>query len=117
MDTNKKSFNYFEKIFLKIAIGLLSSGLFLFILMFVFIDYISDSASALANVVVVLLLSSVASFFIAIFRILKFAFVVSRRDDGSTINRSIISFFLSPVAIIVYYIMIFVLAFSSCSIQ
>ena len=117
MDNNKKSFNYFEKIFLKISVGLLGLGLSLFILMFIFIDYLSDSASEVANIVVVLLLSSVASFFIAVFRILKFAFVVSKRNDGSTITKSVISFFVSPVAIIVYYIIVIILAFSSCSIQ
>ena len=117
MKDNKKSFNYFEKIFLKISIGLLGLGLSLFILMFIFIDSLSDSASEVANIVVVLLLSSVASFFIAIIRILKFAFVVSKRNDGSTITKSVISFFVSPAAIIVYFTIIFILAFSSCSIQ
>lgn len=117
MSDNKNNFNYFEKVFLKISFGLLGLGLSLFILMFVFLDYVSDSASAFANIIIVLLLSSLASFFIAIFRILKYTFVVSKRNDGSTITSSIISFFISPMAIIVYYIMFFVLAFSSCSIQ
>lgn len=117
MEDNKNRFNYFERIFLKISLGLLGTSAALFILMFIFIDRVSDNASEISGVIIILLISSILSFFIAIIRIIKFMFVVSKRNDGSTITKSIITFFTSPIAIIIYYIIIFILAFSSCSIQ
>ena len=116
MKENINRFNYFEKILLRISLSLLGVGLFLFLMMFIFIDSISDSLSDFANIVVVLLLSSFLTFFISIFRILKYVLVVAKRKDESTIKRSIISFFTSPLAIFIYYIMLIVISFSSCTV-
>lgn len=116
MPNDRKNFNYYESIFLKISLGLLGSSIVLFFLMFVFIDFVTDYPNQLVKILITLLLTSLASFFIAIFRIFKFAIIVSRKNNGSTIIKSVISLFVSPTALIIYYIMIFVLAFSSCSI-
>ena len=117
MADNKKNFNYYESVFLKISLGLLGSSIVLFFLMFVFIDFVTDSTDLFIRLIVFLLLSSLASFLIAIFRIMKYAFKVSRRNDGSTITKSIISFFVSPTALVIYYIMAIILSLSSCSVQ
>ena len=117
MEDNNNRFNYFEKIFLRISLSLMGTGFVLFILMFVFVDDIREYADEFSSVVAVLLIASFISFFNAIFRILKYIISVSKRNDGSTIKGSIISFFTSPVAIIIYYIMMIVIAFSSCTIQ
>ena len=116
MNDNERNFNYFEKLFLKISLGLVGLGVVLFITMFAIVDILSDIASDFANVVAVLLLASIASFFIAIIRIFKYILIVSKRDEEATITKSIISFFVSPIAIIIYYLMIFILAVTGCTI-
>ena len=117
MADSKKSFNYYESIFLKISLGLLGASVVLFLSMFVFIDFVTDNANQLVKIIVFLLLSSLASFLIAIFRILKYTFVISKKNDESTITKSVISFFVSPTALIIYYIMVIIVSLSSCSIQ
>ncbi len=117
MEENKNRFNYFEKIFLRISLGLLGSGIIFFFLMLVFIGSIPDDPNQIIKFILSMLFLSIASFFIAIIRILKYILVVNKRNDGSTITGSIISFFTSPVAIIVYYISFIIMAFASCSIQ
>lgn len=117
MNTDKNVFNHYEKIFLRISLGLLGGGILLFGLMFLMVDYIKELSGLFSGIVLFLLLSSIASFFTSIFRILKYIFIVSKRNDESTITKSIISFFTSPIAIILYYIIIIIIAFSSCSIQ
>lgn len=115
MEDSKRSFNDYEKIFLWISSGLFGLSILLFFLMFIFIDSLRDVASQVANIIVILLLSSLVSFFTAIFRILRYAFVISHKDSEANITKSVISLVLSPTALIIYYIIIIVIAFSSCS--
>lgn len=117
MSEKEKSFNYFEKFFLRVSLSLLGGGFILLGLMLLLADQLKDVSEILSGLLFILLISSYGIFILSIVRIFKYIFVVSKRDDGSTIRKSVISLFISPIAIIIYNIAVFMVALSSCTIS
>lgn len=117
MEKNIKDFNYYEKLFLRITLILIGIGFTLIGLLLLLADYIDTIASGITGLVVILLFSSYGVFFLSIIRIVKYVFSVKKRNAGSTIKQSIITLLISPIAILVYYAIIFILSISSCTIQ
>ena len=107
-------FNRFEKIFFRIDIVIIGVAIFFLVLF----DIALESLAGLVDVLMLIFLSglvgSVVSFFISIIRILKYLFNIRKIQEASSIWRSILIIFLSPIAFILYYLLIFVVVLSSC---
>ena len=107
-------FNKFEKIFFRIDIVIIGVAIFFLVLF----DIALESLAGLVDVLMLIFLSglvgSVVSFFISIIRILKYLFNIRKIQEASSIWRSILIIFLSPIAFILYYLLIFVVVLSSC---
>lgn len=110
-------FNYFEKIYLRFTLAVLGTAVLLSIIPFVFIDQISSISKLIANIAVSLMLVTVLNFFYAFFRIVKYARKISKLENNIGIMRTVSSLFLSPISFVILYILVIIMAFSSCTIQ
>ncbi len=119
MDNEKivERFNYYEKVYLRFTLGVLGATVFLSIVPFVFIDQISSISKLIANIAVSLMLVVTLNFFYAFIRIVKYARKISNFENNIGIMRSVSSLFLSPVSFTILYILVIIMAFSSCTVQ
>lgn len=109
-------FNYFEKLFFKITLGILGSAIFLFIFTMATVSQFPVFSKVLINVTVVILFLSAINLILAIGRILKFAIKISKFENNIGILRTASSLLLSPLAFVILYILIIVMALASCTV-
>lgn len=115
MDEKQNRFNRFEKLLFRIHMGILSFGFILFAMLYVLNEYIREFAVILANVVVLLLTSTVVSFFIAIGRIVRYLRHFKHTEGMLGIKRTVIMLLTSPISFIVYFVIMLVLSLSMAS--
>lgn len=109
-------FNYFERLFFKITLGILGSAIFLFIFTLATVSQFSVFSKILINITVVLLFMSIINLILTIGRIFKFAFKISKLENNIGILRSASSLLFSPLAFVILYILIIVMALASCTV-
>lgn len=110
-------FNYFEKLFFKITVGLFGATVATVILSFVILEQLGEIPKAFFNFVLSMLFASGLNFFVSIFRVFKFAFKISDKKNNIGISRTAIALVLNPVTFIITYILLIILALSSCTVQ
>ncbi|MFK5883884.1 MAG: hypothetical protein QM489_06010 [Candidatus Izemoplasma sp.] len=112
-----ENFNYFEKLFFRITLGLLGASVAAVVLSFVILEQLGDIPKAFINITISMLLASGVNFLISLFRLFKFAFKISGKEGNIGITRTVTSLVLNPVTFIILYILLIILALSSCSVQ
>ena len=110
-------FNYFEKLFFKVTLGILGLSIFLFFFMLATVEYFSSFGRALFDFTGIVLFATMANFVLSLVRLFKYAFSIGKLENNIGITRTIISLFLSPVAFIILYILVIIMAFASCTVQ
>ena len=119
MDDIKKveKFNYFEKLYLRVTLGILGLSISLFILTMYIVTEFSEIPKSLINFTILILYLSAAGFIMAIVRIIKYIVKISKLDNNIGIARTIVGFFLSPVSFAILFILVIMMSLSSCTVQ
>jgi|LGVE01.1.fsa_nt_gb hypothetical protein len=117
MNKETERFNYFEKLLFRIHLGLIGSGFILFGLLYLLIDIIEQIGDIFVSIIVTALAAILISFFTSVIRIIRYFLKFKGQEGNIGIRRSIITMLTSPIAFIIYYIMLFILMLSmaSCS--
>lgn len=115
MEERSQKFMKWERLYFKIYLGIVGFGIVLLLVMFAFQDYIEALSQVIAEFVVVLLIAIVVYFFLSLIRILKYVISIRKSSDETTIWRSVTTFFTSPIATVLYYVIIFVMLLSTAS--
>lgn len=114
MDRVEK-FNKFEKIFFRIEIVILIIGI-LFLTLF---KGLTDQIGAIADTWITVFFAGwfliVANFFTTVVRIFIYLFNIRKLEGKKSIWRSILVLLLSPIAFMLYYLLIFITAISGCA--
>lgn len=114
MDDKIVKFNKFEKLFFRINLGIFGLSIFIYFLYLWLIEQLGPITDLIMSVIFVGMISTVIIFFISVIRIIKYV-VTHRSGETSTIWRSILNIFLSPLSLIIFYILVFITALSSCT--
>ena len=112
-----KKFNYFEKLYFKVTLGIFGTAISLFIFTLASIGQYSSISKLLKNFIISVLLLSAINFFISIYRVIKYTMSISRLENNIGILRSAVSLILSPMSFVILYILVIIIAFSSCAAQ
>lgn len=110
-------FNYFEKLLFKVTLLFLGISVSLVVMFIASFNYLSDIPRLFVNFTVTMLIASGVNFFVSLVRIFKFAFKYSSNDKNIGITRSAVSLLLNPVSFIILYILLIIMALSSCTVQ
>lgn len=108
-------FERFEKIFFRIELAILATGIFFLVLFQVAIDSLAFLVDLWMSLFLLGLAATVANFFIAIVRTVKYLFNIRKLSDSPTIWRTALVLILSPLSFMLMYLLIFIAALSSCS--
>lgn len=111
---NRRDWMYFENLFGKISTFLIVFSIFSYIIFLSFLEALRFYARVIAYPIAALVIASGISFFIALVRIIKYSSIKTTLPKGSSIRNSILSLLLSPIAFGAYYVLFFIVAFSSC---
>lgn len=111
-----EKFNKFEKIFFKIELVIVFMGIGFFALFSAFIEKLGGFADLFISIFLLSLMVVVLNFVFAFTRIIKFLVFIRKEEGPKTIWRSFLTLLLSPLAFILYYMLIFLSAFSSCGV-
>lgn len=117
MEPNNNQLNrfmMFEKLFFRIILSIFTLGVAIYFIFMAFLDKLGETAEMFITGFFLIWILIIAIFFISIGRILRFI-ITFKTAEGVTIWRSVLSLFLSPVAFVLYYILIFVASISSCT--
>ncbi len=119
MENSEKveKFNQYEKYFLWFQLLVLGVAVSLFIVFNSFIDSLGGYGKLVGNLIIFGMIASIVNIVIAIVRILKYIIVIRKEQGKKTIWRSVLAFVTSPVALIIFYILLIVVAFASCATQ
>jgi len=107
-------FNKFEKIFVRIELGIALIGVLLFILFNAAMEVIGYFADAVISFLLFLWVVIILNFIISIVRIFKYLFSKAEFKKETSIWRSIITFFTSPIVFALVYLLIFIASISGC---
>ena len=110
-------FNYFEKFFYKITLGLLGASIAIVVLSFVILEQLGDIPKAFINFTVSVLLASGVNFLVSLFRVFRFAFKITDKEGNIGITRTAVSLVLNPVTFIILFLLLIILAFTGCTVQ
>jgi len=105
---------YYERLFGKISVYLLLIAILSYIIFLSFLETLRFYADEIAYPLLGLFFASGISFFIALGRIIKYSIKRNELPEDATVGRSVRTLFLSPIAFGAYYILFFIVAFSSC---
>jgi len=108
-------FMKFEKIFFRIELILIGIGLFFYAIFLMFLEGLASLADTWIQIFMLGWLLIIVNFAITIIRVLKYLISVRKLEGPKSIWRSMVVLLLSPIAFILYYILIFVAAISGCS--
>ena len=111
-----KGWIYFDKLFMRITLAVLGLSFFVFLLMVLLIDYIGKVTDIVLAPVLMMLFTSAVVFFIHVIRFFKYLIKKASLEEGATITRSLLGIVISPVAFGIYYVIIIIIAFASCTI-
>ena len=114
MDNKPSKFARYEKIFFRINLSMFGLSVFLYLLYLWFIENLGPFVDYIMTVIFIASITIIVIFFISVIRILKFI-VKHRSEENSSIWRSVLNIFLSPLSLIIFYILIFVTAITSCT--
>ena len=115
MKDTVERFNYFEKIFFRINMINLGGSAFIAIIMYYLLENVDETGQLFGGFTAVMMVFSFILFVISFIRILKYIFKYRKLDNVLFIWRSIVGFFTSPVAFLIYFILMFVMALSMAS--
>ena len=107
-------FNRFEKIFFRINVATFGISVLIYLLYSWMIEQLGAIADQIMAVNLLSIFVVIAIFGISVIRIIKYI-VKHRSEEGSSIWRSVINLFLSPLSLIIFYILIFITAATSCT--
>ena len=111
-----EKFNRYEKIFFRLELVVISLGVSLLLLFRAFVELIGNMADFFMSVFLLGWIFIILNFFISIIRVLKYLLVMRKVEGDKTIWRSVLTIIISPLAFILYYILIFVIVLASCSV-
>ena len=114
MDNQTSKFERYEKLFFRINLSMFGLSVFLYFLYLWFIEHLGPFVDHIMTVIIFASIAIIVIFFISIIRILKFI-MKHRSEENSSIWRSVINIFLSPLSLIIFYILMFVTAMASCT--
>lgn len=114
MNEKAVKFHRYEKIFFRIQLSLFGLSLFLYLLYLALIEQLGPFVDYIMTVVLMGVVVSMITFAISVIRILIFI-IKHRSQELASIWRSTLNLILSPLSIIVFYILIFVTAATSCA--
>ncbi len=112
-----EKFNYFEKLYFRITLGLIGLALLLFIFTMFVATKFDSIPKLLIDFTVVLLFVPAVNFFISIVRVFKYILSISRLDNNIGIVRSAFALLINPISFGILYILIIIMALSSCTVQ
>ena len=119
LDTVKKveKFNFYEKLYFRVTLAILGIAVSLFIVALFSFQLFTLIPKALINLTVTVLVISGLNFFLAVIRIIKYLINIAKLENNIGILRSAITLIISPISFIILYILLIIMAFSSCSVQ
>lgn len=117
LEPNVEKFMYFEKLFFKIQLFILGSGLFLWIFFVAIIEKLRSVNELFYFIAYFGIILPGLLFIVSIFRIFKYIIKISKMEGKHNIWRSALAFVFSPLNIGIFYILFIVLTFASCSVN
>lgn len=109
-----KDWMYFERLLSKITLIVFGLSFLLLGVILLLVEKIGAWAETIMYPIFGLWAASILIFFISAIRIIMFLFK-KNKNEGDTITKSVRNLLLSPIAFLVYYLLIFIVALSSCS--
>lgn len=118
MEFNNKveKFNYFEKLYWKFTLGILGASIALVFISFAIITAVSDMPDLIVKTIITFLIAAGVNFMLSVIRVFKFSFKISGEKDNIGITRSAMGIVLNPVSFIILYILLLIIALSSCTV-
>ena len=110
-----EKFNRYEKLFFRIELGVIAAGIGFYILFLAFIEGLGGLADLFISIFLLGWIIIILNFFIAIIRMFKYGISIRKEEGPKSIWRSFLTIILSTPAFVLYYILIFVSAISSCA--
>jgi hypothetical protein len=114
MEEQSMKFLKYEKLFHRIQVTIFLTSIGIYLLFLAIIESLGAFVDVLVSVMLVGIIVSAITFILSVLRILKYIFK-HRSVLGATIWRSFLNLILSPLSIIIFYILIFITAATSCA--
>lgn len=110
-------FNYFEKLFFRIQLGLIGLGFITLGILFASIEILQSVADLIIFLILTMMSLVALNFIISVARIIKYLRRYTDNDNVIGIKRSVTIMLTSPIAFVLYYLILIILALSmaSCS--
>lgn len=109
----KSSFQQYEKLILRVGLGLFGATLVLFGVMLVLLRTTNIDAEIFSIIVLVLLFSSITVFLTSFVRIVLYFGKVKSQDKTAKIWKSVVSLLLSIISFFIQYLLLIVIALSN----
>ncbi len=116
MEKAKKSWLFYDALFMKITLWTLGIGVLTLGLAVILVDKLALLANILLAPLIALLYGMAILFIIHVIRFLKYLFKHNVLDEAATITRSIVGIFLTPISFFVYFTIILLVGISGCTI-
>lgn len=116
MEEKKRDFLFYDKLFMKITLWSLGVGFVLIGFAVILVNSIREVTDIVLAPVLAMLFVTGALFFIHLIRFFKYLIKGSKLGEAATITRSLLGLLITPVAFAVYYILIIIIAFASCTV-
>ncbi len=118
MNRQTERFNCFEKLLFRIHLGFLGFGFILFGLLYLLIDILEQIGDVFTSVILTALAVIMISFVTSVVRIIRYFLKFKGEEGNIGIKRSIITMLTSPIAFIIYYLVLFrvMLSMASCGV-
>ncbi len=111
-----EKFNYFEKLHFKVTLGILGVSIIIIAIIGGIISQAAAIPKLLIDFTTAILYLAIASFLLAIVRVIKYLFKIRKLPNNIGIIRSISALIINPTSIIILFILVILMSLSGCTI-
>lgn len=113
MENIKKSFNDYEAIIFKVALGILIYSVILFGMLILLVRINEDLARYLQLFIGVGIFASIITFLIAAIRIIRYLVVIKENDKDAKISKSVYTLFISTLSFAISFLTLIIAAIAT----